>query len=330
VTEGQLVVSNSTIKKFKMCRRSWYLTYQQQWANDPSTSNPVGAAQLGTRIHCALEAYYGYGIDPLDALGFIYDMAVTKRPECGEILYKEAEWAVTMVSGYLDWAAENGIDADHDVVATEQMISVPLDTRDGHVVTVVGKLDQIVRRRSDGAIRARDWKTVGTLGKANGLPRDEQMRMYSLLMLMAMKDEPDVPRVDGVLYSMLLRSKRTARAQGPFYEQVEVSYNPTDHRSMHTRLLGTLRDMNRVIDALDQGVSHLEVAYPNPDMHCEWACPFKSICPLFDDGSRAEDAMHGNFVKADPMGYYGSEDIDRVKAHFLPNAEVSHGDGAPE
>jgi RecB family exonuclease len=317
VTEGQLVVSNSTIKKFKMCRRSWYLTYQQQWASDPATTNPVGAAQLGTRIHCALEAYYGYDIDPLSALAYIYELAVMERPEYADVLHKESEWATIMVSGYLQWAEEEGIDAEYDVIATERMISVDLDTHDGHIVTVMGKLDQLVKRKYDGALMFRDWKTVGTLSKANGLPRDEQMRMYSLMLMMATKDSDEWVRADGGLYSMLLRSKRTAKAAGPFYEQVEVRYNATDHRSMHTRLVGTLRDMNRVIDALEDGRSHLEVAYPNPDMHCEWACPFKNVCPLFDDGSRAEDAMRGNFVRESPYAYYGSESIDQVKARFL-------------
>lgn len=316
-----LSVSNSTLSVFKQCRRKWYLQYVQKWSADPATRNPVTAADLGTRVHCALEAYYGYDIDPVAALEFIYAQMISERPEYGDELAKESAWALTMVSGFLEWAAEEGIDADHEVISTERVISVPIDTRDGNVVNVIGKLDQLVRRRNDGAVMFRDWKTTGTLGKANGLPRDEQMRMYSLLLTMLTKDNPEWLRVDGGLYFMLLRSKRTARALGPFYEQIEVRYNLTDHRSMHTRLLGTLQDMNRVLASLDEGLSHLQVAYPNPGMHCDWACPFKNVCPLFDDGSRADDALKGNFVRSDPYAYYGNEMIDKVRENF----GVAHG-----
>lgn len=308
-----LKVSPSEIARFRRCRRSWYLTYYKRWSMDPATTSMVGAAQLGTRIHTALEAYYGYDVDPLGALAFIYDTDRAMRPDAAPELTAEQDWATIMVSGYLEWAAENGVDEEYDVVETERTLDVPLLLTNGEMAIVSGKLDQIVRRRLDGAILLRDWKTVGTLHKADMLLLDEQMRVYSALLTISSGGM----RVDGALYAMLLRSKRTARATGPFYEQVHINYNGREHESMMIRLRGTLDDMERVTRQLDGGADHRLVAYPTPMTdRCGWDCSFKNVCPMFDDGSRAEDAMRGNFIQRDPYAYRSDEMITKVKAAF--------------
>ncbi len=314
-----LKVSPSEIAKFRRCKRSWWLTYHQRWSVDPQTAPATSVALLGTRIHTALEAYYGYNINPVAALALIYDAERERRPECSGDLDGEQDWATIMVSGYLEWAAEHGVDEEYEVVETERALDVPIMLTNGEMAVVSGKLDQIVRRRFDGALLLRDWKTVGSLHKADMLLLDEQMRVYSALLTIA----ADGMRVDGALYAMLLRSKRTARAKGPFYEQVHISYNGDEHMSMLTRLRGTLDDMERVTRQLDEGVDHHLAAYPTPMIdRCSWDCSFKNVCPLFDDGSRAEAAMQGSFVQADPYAYRSDAMINRVKAAFGVSSPV--------
>lgn len=308
-----LKVSPSEISTFRRCRRKWYLKYHLGWS--PKTQSATGAALLGTRIHAALEAYYGFDIDPCSALGVIYDHERALRPDAEVELTAEQDWAMIMVSGFLDWAAETGIDQEYDVVAVERAIDVPIILSNGEMAIVSGKLDQIVRRKMDGALCLRDWKTVGTLHKADLLVLDEQMRIYSALLTIA----ADGMRVDGALYAMLLRSKRTARASGPFYEQVHINYNGAEHQSMLMRLKGVLDDMERVTRQLQGGmVDHKVAAYPNPMTdRCGWDCSeFKLVCPMFDDNSRVEDAMRSNFNQGDPYAYRNTDLIDTVKATF--------------
>lgn len=316
-----LRVSPSEIAKFLRCRRSWALTYFFKWGVDPMKTSPVSAALLGTRIHAAMEGYYGYGIDPIQALAVIYDQARDQRPEYTPQLTGEQDWATIMVDGYQHWAAENGLDEEHDVVATERELETALLLADGEMAIVTGKLDQIVRRRLDGALLLRDWKTVGTLGKADTIVLDPQMRIYSALLAIA----HDGMRVDGALYTMMLRSKRTARALGPFYEQVHINYNGHDHTNMLTRLRGVLSDMERVTRQLQTGTDHRLVAYPNPiPDRCPWDCPFVQVCPLFDDGSRVEAALEANYVKnADPYGYRRLDLLGQVKETL----GIAQGDG---
>lgn len=315
-----LRASPSELAKFLRCRRQWALTYYFKWGILPERAPATGAALLGTRIHAAMEAYYGYDIDPLSALGVIYGGECHKRPDRTDELTGEQSWAETMVSGYLDWSTENGLDEEHEVVATEKALETPLTLTNGETAVVTGKLDQIVRRTLDGALLLRDWKTVGTLSKADLIVLDPQMRIYSALLAISNDDI----RVDGALYTMMLRSKRTARAKGPFYEQIHIRYNAAEQVSMLLRLVGILDDMNRVVRLLDDGADHRRVAYPNPITdRCAWDCPFVQICPMFDDGSRVDDLMADNFERnADPYAYRKSTLIDQVRA--------AHGVSSPE
>lgn len=316
-----LKVSPSEIARFRRCRRSWYLRYYLGWS--PKQQPATSAALLGTRVHCALEAYYGYDIDPLSALGVIYDAEIAKQPEAEIELLIERDWALTMVEGFLDWAAETGVDQEYDVVAVERAIEVPILLTNGEMAIVSGKLDQIVRRKMDGALCLRDWKTVGTLHKADLLVLDEQMRIYSAILTIV----SDGMRVDGALYAMLLRSKRTARAKGPFYEQVHINYNGAEHMNMLSRLKGVLDDMDRVTRQLNSGVDHRVAAYPNPMTdRCGWDCSeFKGICAMFDDNSRVEGALKANYSQGDPYAYRSSDLIDTVKAAFGVSPEGGLG-----
>lgn len=318
-----LKVSPSEISTFRRCRRKWYLKYYLGWS--PKEQPATSAALLGTRIHAALEAYYGYDIHPLDALGVIYAHERNLRPDAEVELTAEQEWATIMVSGYLEWAAETGIDEEYDVVEVERALEVPILLTNGEMAIVSGKLDQIVRRRMDSALCLRDWKTVATLHKADHLVLDEQMRIYSALLTI----KSDGMRVDGALYTMIQRSKRTARASGPFFEQVHISYNGAEHMNMLLRLKGVLDDMDRVTRQLDQKVDHRVAAYPNPMTdRCGWDCSeFKLLCPLFDDNSRVDAAMNANFVQGDPYAYRNTDLIDTVKAAFgvsSPLGEATH------
>lgn len=307
-----LKVSNSSLQSFQRCRRNWMLGWYHGYQPWPNQKNPVTVTDLGTRVHAALEARDGHGLDPLKALKAAYEIAARQYLHYADELWDQYKLAEIMVSGYLDWEEQNGTDVGLEVVATEKIIEREFKV-DDMTVLLVAKMDQQIRRHIDNALLFRDYKTVGTFTKANGLIRDPQMRFYAMLQWLDAKKDEEIPA--GGLYTMLLRSKRTARAKGPFYQQVPISFNVNDHGSMLIRVQGVVRDMLRVMEGLTQSLSagHLEYAYPTASDYCEWGCPFKTVCPLFDDGSRAWNAMNAHFAKGDPLGYYGTELIDQIK-----------------
>lgn len=297
-------LSNSEIQTFKDCRRRWWLTYYRRL--QPKYKDTTGALALGTRIHAALDDYYANGTPLLQAHSNILnaekELLLENFRDVGE-LEKEGELGHIMLEGYLQWNEEEGIDADLEMVSTEETIVMPMFNGE---VQLQGKLDMRVRRRADGVRMFRDFKTVGgSLSDfANLAPMNEQILTYMILE-QSKKDETE--RSDGGIFTMLKKVRRSAAAKPPFYDQIEVRHNIFTLRSFWDRLHGTVTDLMRVRTALDKGEQPSFHAYPSPSRDCKWKCKFYSVCTLVDDGSAAEQAISEMFVEADPYAYYGEE-----------------------
>lgn len=297
-------LSNSEIQTFKDCRRRWWLTYYRRL--QPKYKETTGALALGTRIHAALDDHYANGTPLLQAHSALVekDRLVMSDTMFGtENLDKEAELGRIMLEGYLQWVEEEGIDAELEMISTEEQITAPLFNGE---VELTGKLDMRVRRKADGVRLFRDFKTVGgSLSDfANLAPMNEQVYTY---MLLESTKRDETERVDGGIFTLLKKVRRTAAAKPPFYDQVEIRHNVFELRSFWKRIHGTITDMMRVRRALDEGEDHAFVAYPHPTRDCKWKCQFFAVCPLLDDGSAAEEAISEMFVEGDPYDYYNTD-----------------------
>lgn len=319
-------VSNSELRTFQSCQRQWYLAYYRRLARRPGDVKPTGAAQLGTRVHVALEMRYGYGLPAREVLTELYNQAVLEHPLSEQDLDDELDLGLAMLDGYEQWVEETGIDEGLEVVAVEQDIVVP-SAVDG--VDFRAKLDQRVFRRQDGARLFLDHKTVGSFEHATTiLNLDPQMRFYAMLemwLYMNRDGQHGAMRVDGGLFNMLKRSKRTARASPPFYRREEVRYNLETLRNTWlkaNRVAGQLAEARWM---LDKGMSHQQVTPPNPTRDCTWRCPFVNVCGLMDDGSRWEDALVAGYVEHDPYDYYQPVDVQDMRRRL-----GSDGDGDGE
>jgi hypothetical protein len=297
-------LSNSEIQTFKDCRRRWWLTYYRRL--QPKYKDSTGALALGTRIHAALDDYYANGTPLLQAhtnlVNTEKELLLQDFRDVSE-LEKEAELGHIMLDGYLQWNEEEGIDADLEMISTEETIVMPMFNGE---VELQGKLDMRVRRKGDGVRMFRDFKTVGgSLSDfANLAPMNEQILTY---MVLEQSKDKDGERSDGGIFTMLKKVRRSAAAKPPFYDQIEVRHNIFTLRSFWDRLHGTVTDLMRVRTALDKGEQPSFHAYPSPSRDCKWKCKFYSVCTLVDDGSAAEQAISEMFVEADPYAYYGEE-----------------------
>jgi hypothetical protein len=297
-------ISNSEIQTFKDCRRRWWLTYYRRL--QPKYKDSTGALALGTRIHAALDDYYANGTPLLQAHANLVntekELLLQDFRDVSE-LEKEAELGHIMLDGYLQWNEEEGIDADLEMISTEETIVMPMFNGE---VELQGKLDMRVRRKADGVRMFRDFKTVGgSLSDfANLAPMNEQILTY---MVLEQSKDKDGERSDGGIFTMLKKVRRSAAAKPPFYDQIEVRHNIFTLRSFWDRLHGTVTDLMRVRTALDKGEQPSFHAYPSPSRDCKWKCKFYSVCTLVDDGSAAEQAISEMFVEADPYAYYGEE-----------------------
>ena len=303
---GPIRISNSEIQTFKDCRRKWWLNYYRNLK--PLQQNFTGALALGSRVHAALDDYYSKNIPLLDAYAAHVendrDLLRQSFRDTNE-LDTEAELGRIMLEGYLQWVDEDGIDAELEMISTEEIIAMPMF---GGQVELQGKLDMRVRRKADGVRLFRDFKTVGgSFAEFGSMAHmNEQILTY---MILEAANSPEGERCDGGIFTMLKKVKRTANAKPPFYDQIEVRHNTFALRAFWNRLHGEVRDMMAVRKALDEGGDHHYVAYPRPSRDCKWKCNFFAVCPLFDDGSAAEHAIVELYSAGDPYDYYKTPEM---------------------
>lgn len=309
-----LTVSNSEIQSWKSCRRKWYLTYYRELGVIRLEQSPVGARELGTRVHIALHAMYATGSNPLTVIEEIYANDIGQMTDLGRVddvtaLHKEQDLARAMLEGYVQWLEDEGIDDSIEVVAAETVIQVPSAVPG---VDLRGKLDQRVVRKSDGAKLFLDHKTVAEFATpAKVLPMDEQMKFYHLLeRLDALYKTGGEPawRTDGGLYNMIRKVKRGATAKPPFYMRLEIRHNDEELRNMWTRVHKVIEEIVVTRQQLNMGADHQYQCPPRPSRDCTWSCDFFAVCPMMDDGSNYEGLLREYYTHVDPHERYRAED----------------------
>ena len=298
-------ISNSEIQTLKDCPRKWWLTYYRELA--PRDVELTGARPIGTNVHTVLGDYYQLGVDPVENIKGLYAAQIEEAELAGRTaaaLRKDADLALAMVQGYVDWIAETASDVDLELISTEQVLEYQLDPAlvKGHEVWLRGKLDARFKRKSDGAALFMDHKTVQSISIMNQLlPMNEQMKFYHLLEYLCSHGEQ---WTDGALFNMLRKVKRTAAAKPPFYERSHVGHNQEVLRTTWERTISIVQRMIAIREELDAGVSHHMAVPPRPNNECTWKCDFFAVCPLFDDGSNVEGLLEERYHRIDPHERY--------------------------
>jgi len=314
--------SQSEFKTFA-CNRRWWLSDYRRLS--PVTLDPSGPLKSGSRVHTALEAFYGPEPETyLDVLKVAQDADWNAYLEnCTELdtypdvdvaktFEKDCELERAMLEGYDDWVSESGVDAGIEFTAIEEIVSVRGSDFAPEIVErfgefeVVGKLDARVKRVMDGVYLLLDHKTSASLTSALAtLHMNPQMLHYGWLERMT---QPEGTWSDGALYNVLKKVKRGKQAKPPFYDRFEVNHNDDQIASyeLHMkRKITKIFELEALLkDATGEEQAH--IAEPSPDDSCSWKCQFFALCPLFDDGSRAEDMVREEFRERDPLARYAA------------------------
>jgi len=305
--DGKRHISNSELSTFKECRRRWYLQYVRCLVK--RREEPTGPARLGTRIHGCLANFYEGGalafISPEDVLaeheGWI-QRDLEDFPEREDDILKEAELSRIMLEGYFPWLEEEGADEGLSVSGVER----PLEYEILPGVILQGKLDVRVVREVDGARMVLDHKTVQNFtDPMRLLPLDEQVKTYLLLeRLTALREGRAEERIDGAIWNMLRKVKRTATAKPPFYMRHEVFVNDHVLRDFYFRIVQEIQELLRAEKEIAEGA----YPYPRPCRDCSWKCPFFGVCPILDDSTKdAEGLIKMVFEVGDPYKRYTDE-----------------------
>lgn len=316
-------VSNSEIQTWLGCRRRWYLTYYRELGLKPELENPTGVRNLGARIHAALQAFYERSADPIAAIDEIYEDEFTictfrGRDDMIIKLQEEQDLAHAMLEGYLQWIAEEAIDAGYVIISSEEIIEVPSGIPG---VNLRGVVDLQRQRLADGAVEFVDFKTTASfeqLRKTLGI--DPQSKHYHLILKLHLDqlrqqgiDSDGRWRIDGATYRLLRRVKRTASAVPPFYEELPVRHNAEIIHSAWVEIHAILAEIVRARAALDAGQDHHYWAPKHVTRECTYLCDFLDACPLFDDGSNVELFLSEYYQHRDPHERY-HRDQEKEKA----------------
>lgn len=313
-------VSNSEIQTWLRCKRKWWLSYGRGFGAKETAF--TGALSFGSRIHECMERRAANGEDLLAVWDELSKDILNRQLERDEQIGQRDDEAHTeirkeynlgraMLEGFLDWSEETGFDENYELVAAETIIEAPSGVEG---MTLRGKLDQRVRRRSDGALMFRDWKTFNSSNFANGIrtfPMAEQPRFYSLIEWLSAQAEaaksgetPELTR--GGVFTMMKKVLRTGKAQPPFYDEVEVRHNRLARESMWHRTNKRLAEIKEAKEAVDAGGDHRYWMYPIPSQNCAWDCPFVRVCPMMDDSPQEswEAMLRNNYAQYDPNERY--------------------------
>lgn len=303
---------------FQACRRAWYLRNYRRLR--PMKEPRVGALPFGSRVHSALEAWgdgtVGSPEVAWDAL-MAHEYAIAA--ETGsyvEDLDKESRLGRAMLEGYREWAEQEGIEADWEVVGVEvpltDLLTLAVGTDGAPVVQVRvrGKLDRQIRRRSDGSRWVDDWKTAGNFGESTliSLERTPQLRLY---MLLQRANLPEDVWVAGGVLTLLRKVLRTRTSKPPYYKRMVIGVNEHELDEYRIRTGAIAQQMLDVSTALDAGVDHRVAAPFTPSWQCQ-TCPFRHPCDLMRHTSEAaaEDILADLYVQADPLERYGHVEDD--------------------
>ena len=334
-----LGISNSEISMFKRCPRRWLVEYYYGFL--PANPSPAGSRNIGIRWHTALEAKYGYDLDPGYVLDILYGLAIEENGDRETDLRKDHELSKIMMEGYLDWVAEEGVDAGLKVVEPEAEVQVPLPGWEG-IVNLRAKLDQVVLDESTGFYSFLDHKTADNFERAELIELDPQMLTYSLIAWLATQGtvpqigsapaiREGVPLVNGGIVRTARRVKRTKTAKPPYFQNYLFRHSP---ERLAAHLLTTQKVVAEIMDArrqLDTGYANggqpeqiqflqLTAARPNFMQHdCARMCWLSNgLCAMMNDsvGWMRSLTESGNYVQGDAYSYYARGGIDEIKARL--------------
>jgi hypothetical protein len=309
VTVGEpLVLTQSTVKDYQRCKRRWWLRYVRRLARPAEYNSP---SDVGNMVHDALAEWYAGRLeDPAAHVREFAEAMAALHPDHAEEIYKDEDLASIMVEGYLADLEETGKDYQLAAVEPEREAEVVLAPADEGVLW---RAEITLRAKMDGLVVMRDkWKAIlehKTVGNFTDLPAiarmDRQLLTYELILLLEeIAKGVKNPKVVGAVLNMLRKVKRTARANPPFYERVEVQHNREQLRSHWKHFVGIGREMQELEARLEDGEDHHSLVPPNPTTTCRWDCQFFTVCPLFDDGSDVEYVLAEEFEESDPLERY--------------------------
>jgi hypothetical protein len=248
------VITNSRMKAFHACPRLHHYEYDLGY-------RAVSAGALrdfGTAFHAGLEAWWGAYRDgkPEAATDLALEAIATAGDDTTSVDEAGVIKARLLMAGYgARWAASMD---DYEVLGVEEQFLMQLTTPTGRRargLKLAGKLDGIVRRRSNGTIWQVEHKTTGAdLGA--GSPYWQRLRLDSQVSVYFEGAAALGHQLAGCLYDVVVRP-----------EQRPYQATPVDKRKFTKdgRLYANQREQDETMEEFEARLAAMIAA--EPDMY---------------------------------------------------------------
>lgn len=280
-------VSHTEMATYKECKRKWMLQYYLKLRR---RREPKAVARdTGTLVHAALHTFYlAGGLGGGEAAEKLMLTHLSTARDADMLKENDEEERAKVVEthdvskivckGYLEWLHETGADIGYkfDKMETELRAPGPIEGTE-----IMGIIDLGGTHEQSGDLFVMDTKVIASIDDTlKTLHIMEQAPMYAVL---AKINDPDTSRGFRVVWNMLKRNKHTKAAKPPFYQRYELAINSDQLRQFYMQLQGQIAEILRTEERLNNGVSHVEAAYPTPTTDCAWKCPYFQICGVMND-----------------------------------------------
>lgn len=306
-TDGNYSFSHSEMATFKDCRRRWMFQYYMKLRRKREPK--ALARDTGILVHEALHLFYvAGGLRGAKSEEIMQDYLVNARDddllkvgrlqEEPDVVRKERktvmevhDTARILCNGYVEWLHETGADIGLNLDQSEIELRAPGPIEG---TEIMGIIDLFGTDERSNDIVVMDTKVTASIDEmVKTLHIQEQGPMYAVL---AKINDGNPDRGFKVIWNMIKRNKQTARAKPPFYQRYELAVNPDQLRQFYTQLHGQMAEILRTEQRLNDGESHLAVAYPTPSKDCSWKCPYFTVCGAMNDVTRNDiDFLIGTY-----------------------------------
>lgn len=284
-----LRLSNSEIETFQRCKRAHWWEYVQR-LEPIAAPSPLRAAEVGSDFHTEMEAYYGG--EPQESI------LERMRARCEELeltapggdMHKAAELVLTMVEGYFDWLAEEGVDQGVDVIAPETAHSRTLPDLPG--VEFIGKVDL------ETSAELIDFKTTKLpfATKIRTLRRSRQLPHYAWLLA-------GRRHINRVRVRVAKQSTRSERTSPPYYAEEEIPIT-------RARLAAHEAHLRELVPEIQANYARETLPVPTPQESCSWICPLYLVCDMADQGEDYQQVIDQEFKQGDPLARYAEKELE--------------------
>ena len=295
-TASMPTMSTSEETLLKQCTLAHHFQYVLCYTPDVTNHR----LSIGIGAHAGLEAHYRYPDNPeavqdtidrwaddwwkqIEAAGQADDDETRVRWVMGRGLVQ------TMVTGYVQWVQDEGLDDGWDTVAVEQALQVHIP---GAKTLLPTKLDLLQQNQNTGQLRIVDHKTCSRLTtNTTRYQLSEQNGNYQLAVYAHYGKRPH-----GLVYRELRKIVPSARTKPPYFQEV------------HVRLLAEEmeRRAEQYVTASRIRINQHRPLYANPSDCCgSWRNDWQTACLRWHQGQDPLTAIQaGGYTKTDPYRRY--------------------------